>query len=171
MSGQPDLSCRFGRLVTGSAGYTRGNCLVCFSEQVAARKAGSGQNFALFLLNKFHRIFLHETMPEVHRLLGTGDRLFGGHRWLSEVLSPAENYAARCACAAAHESFHQAGPRPLRDHLRVKMNWFCGVLEEIKVDAKVIIAARDGRLPYPRGHRVHPFRPGLPVPAPTRLDP
>jgi hypothetical protein len=140
--------CTYGRLVTGSEGYLRGNCVVCFSELIAASGRQHVQTFALFLLNKFAPIFLRRTLPQAVRLFGPADALFGRARWLTADLPPATYYAARCCWAAAHELFHQAGPRPLRDHLKLKMNWFVGLLEELKVDAQVVLATRAGRLPF-----------------------
>lgn len=148
--GTSPLGCRYARFVAGSDGYARGNCLVCFSESVAARSPDPGQHFAVFLMNKFHRIFTRQTLPAVRRLFGQADALFGGLRWRAGRLTPAETYAARCVWATGHEHYHQTGPRPLGENLGVKSNWFCGLLEELKVDARVVLAAARGDLPFHR---------------------
>jgi hypothetical protein len=139
------LDCRFARLLAGSDGYMRGNCVVCFSEQVAA-SPDRRQHFAVFFMNKFLRIYQRETLPVVRRLIGPAG-WSGRTEWASDQLDPAGYYAARCTWAAAHEAYHQTGPRPLRDHLRVKLNWHCGLLEEVKVDARVAVDAAAGLLP------------------------
>ncbi|MGH9961161.1 MAG: DUF6421 family protein, partial [Pyrinomonadaceae bacterium] len=46
--------------------------------------------------------------------------------------------------------FHHLGPRPLDSNLRVKMNFFAGLLEEVKVDCQSAIAAYDTGVPFGR---------------------
>ncbi len=141
------LACRFGRFIAGSTGFSRGNSLVCFSEQVAGEKASHQQGFALFLLNKFNQIYRRQTLPVARHLFGERSPLTGDYRWASDGLSPYEMYAARCVWAAAHEQQHQRGPRPLHANLRQKLNWYCGLLEELKVDIRVVLEAQQGQLP------------------------
>jgi hypothetical protein len=47
-----------------------------------------------------------------------------------------------------HEYYHHNGPRPLNKNLRVKMNFFAGLLEEIKVDCQSVIEGLHTGLPY-----------------------
>ncbi|GAA1659083.1 hypothetical protein GCM10009830_00030 [Glycomyces endophyticus] len=127
------------RLLAGSAGIAEGNCLVFFPENVAAPQKPPVQPYAMFLFSKFRRI--HETYA-----------LPGAEAVLEEVTIPRAStgmsaydcYQARSVWGYLHDSAHYQGPWPFDEHIALKMNWFVGVLEEIKVDAKTVIACADG---------------------------
>ncbi len=139
----PKNRCQSCRFLAGSAGFSRGNCIVVFPENVAAKEKVTSQRFALFFLNKFQRIYLQETIPRVQRLFGEGG-------WSSAQLSAADCYRARCIWSYLHDYFHHCGPRPLDTNLQVKMNFFVGLLEELKVDCQSAVTAYSGVTPFPR---------------------
>ncbi|GAA2276230.1 hypothetical protein GCM10009853_032960 [Glycomyces scopariae] len=126
------------RVLAGSAGITEGNCLVFFPENVAAPAKPPVQPYAMFLFSKFRRI--HETyaLPGAEAVLEPDSipRASSG-------MSPYDCYQARSVWGYLHDSAHYQGPWPFDEHLSLKMNWFVGVLEEIKVDAKTVVACAD----------------------------
>src|SRR5690606_33376420 len=116
----PRNNCQSLLLITGSAGFRQGNCLVFFPENVAAHDKITEQPYAMFFYNKMRKI--HET----YALPGA-----------AAVLTP--------------ESLPRAstGLGPFDQHISLKMNWFVGLLEEIKVDAKTVLACADsGVVPF-----------------------
>ncbi|USP01668.1 hypothetical protein LBE40_02355 [Bartonella taylorii] len=52
----------------------------------------------------------------------------------SRSLSKDDVYDVRCLWGYYHDYAHHTGPRPLDKNLYIKLNWFAGLLEEIKVD-------------------------------------
>ncbi|MEQ8965570.1 MAG: DUF6421 family protein [Azospirillaceae bacterium] len=144
----PKNKCQSTRLILASRGFSSGNCIVFFPENIAAAGAPTGQDYALFFFNKFHRIYHEQTLPELRRLFGPADRLTGAGNWVSGTLGEAACYRARCVWGYLHDCFHHRGPRPLDAHLHVKLNWFTGLLEEIKVDAETALACLDGAVPH-----------------------
>ncbi|PIT67801.1 hypothetical protein CEV08_09275, partial [Bartonella tribocorum] len=52
----------------------------------------------------------------------------------SRNLSKEDIYDIRCLWGYYHDYAHHTGPRPLDKNLYIKLNWFTGLLEEIKVD-------------------------------------
>lgn len=139
----PKNRCQSARLLAGSHGFMDGNCIVFFPENVATRDKVEAQNFALFFFNKFQRIYLGETIPRVRRIFGAGP-------WVSADLAPADCYRTRCIWGYLHDYFHHCGPRPLDANLQVKMNFFAGLLEEIKVDCQSAVAAATQGIPFGR---------------------
>lgn len=119
------------RLFAASAGLCVSNCLVFFPEHVTTAEKFSSQSFALAFSNKFQHIFSTQTLPRAHQL-------FKKQHWDAEKLSPADSYNAHCVRCFLHEYFHLLGPRPLNTNLRVKMNFFAGLLEETKVDCQSV---------------------------------
>jgi len=146
----PKNRCQSARLLAGSDGLETGNCIVFFPENIATRARVEEQSYAMFFFNKFQRIYLHQTMPRVRRVFGERDLLFGEPAWVSAGLEPAACYRARCVWGYLHDRFHHCGPKPFDVNIRVKMNWFVGLLEEIKVDCQSAIALLEGNLPFQR---------------------
>ncbi len=123
----PKKSLQSARLLSGSAGLMTGNCLVFFPENIATDEKVISQEFAIFFLNKFQRIYLDETMPRVRQIFGDSD-------WTSAKLSPVDCYDAAGMWGYLHEYFHFQGPRPLDQNLQLKLKWYSGLLEELKCD-------------------------------------
>lgn len=139
----PKNSCQSCCLLLGSLGISTGNCIVFFPENILTKKKVIAQNFALFFFNKFQPIYLSQTLPRVQHLFGKND-------WISGQLSPTECYIARCIWGYLHDYFHHCGSRPLDTNLQVKLNWFAGLLEEIKVDCQTAITAYTENIPFGR---------------------
>lgn len=141
----PKNNCQSLILITGSAGFARGNCIVFFPENVAAHDKVTEQAYAMFFYNKFRRI--HETyaLPGAAAVL-TPDSL----PHASAGLAPDDCFEARAIWGYLHDLMHYQGLWPFDQHITLKMNWFVGLLEEIKVDAKTVLACVDsGVVPYP----------------------
>lgn len=138
----PKNICQSLQLITGSDGAVVGNCLVFFPENIPARSKLHGQSFAMFFYNKFRRI--HETfaVPAARAVL-TADSL----PWASAGLEPNICYEARATWGYLHDYFHHRGPRPFDEHMAVKLNWFVGLLEEIKVDSQTVLVCATGEVP------------------------
>ncbi|MBC3992094.1 hypothetical protein H8N00_25080 [Streptomyces sp. AC563] len=130
-------------LLAGSAGFARGNCIVFFPENVATHDRVTAQAYAVFTFSKFRRI--HETyaLPAAEAVL-TPDSVPRA----SSGLRPETCYQARSLWGYLHDYFHHQGAWPLDQHLAVKMNWFVGLLEELKVDCQTALACAGGGVPY-----------------------
>ncbi|WP_405652816.1 DUF6421 family protein [Streptomyces sp. RK9] len=140
----PKNNCQATVLLAGSAGFAQGNCIVFFPENVAAHDRVTEQNYAIFFFNKFRRI--HETfaLPSAQSVL-TAESV-PKH---SAGLDPEVCYQARALWGYLHDYFHHQGRWPLDRHVKLKMNWFIGLLEELKVDAKTVLACHtDPAVPY-----------------------
>ncbi len=145
----PGSTCQSTRLLAASDGLATGNCIVFFPENVATAEPVRRQSYAVFFFNKFERIFAHLTLPAAARLLGASDAFTGAAAWQAGRLSTRQCYDARCVWGYLHDYFHHVGPRPFHENMRIKLTWFCGVLEEIKVDAQTIrLCQSDGAIPY-----------------------
>ncbi|MFD9904367.1 DUF6421 family protein [Streptomyces sp. NPDC059063] len=140
----PKNNCQATVLLAASAGFARGNCIVFFPENVAAHDKVTEQGYAIFFFSKFRRI--HETyaLPAARAVL-TAESL----PVASAGMDPAACYQARSIWGYLHDYFHHQGKWPLDRHIKLKMNWFVGLLEEIKVDARTVLACHgDGVVPY-----------------------
>jgi len=126
------------QLKCASEGFNTGNCIVLFPESVATERKIKKQEFSLFFFSKFFSIYNKQTLPEVDRLFGIGNKVIS---WplASRNMSEADTYDARCLWGYYHDYAHHTGPRPLNKNLYIKQNWFTGLLEETKCD---LIAAR-----------------------------
>ncbi|QLH20135.1 DUF6421 family protein [Streptomyces sp. Rer75] len=139
----PKNNCQSLILIAGSDGFAQGNCLVVFPENVAAHDKITDQSYAMFFFNKMRSI--HETyaLPGAAAVL-TPDSVPRA----STGLAPDVCYEARAIWGYLHDSMHFKGLWPFDEHIALKMNWFVGLLEEIKVDAKTVLACADGGVPY-----------------------
>lgn len=137
----PKNNCQSLVLVTGSAGFTLGSCLVFFPENVAAHDKVTDQQYAMFFYNKMRRI--HETyaLPAAEAVL-TPDSLPRASTGLAADVC----FEARAIWGYLHDSMHYQGLWPFDENISLKMNWFVGLLEEIKVDAKTVLACADSAL-------------------------
>ncbi|MFD8784931.1 DUF6421 family protein [Kitasatospora sp. NPDC059599] len=141
----PKNNCQSLVLIAGSDGFTHGNCIVFFPENVAARDKVVDQAYAMFFYNKMRKI--HETyaLPGAEAVL-TADSVPRA----SSGLAPEVCFEARAIWGYLHDSMHYQGRWPFDQHISLKMNWFVGLLEEIKVDAKTVLACADGDVPFAR---------------------
>lgn len=139
----PKNNCQSLVLVAGSDGFAHGNCVVFFPENVSAQDDVTDQSYAMFFYNKLRRI--HETyaVPGAEAVL-TADSVPRA----SSGLAPHTFYQARATWGYLHDSMHYQGRWPFDQHIALKMNWFVGLLEEIKVDAKTVIACASGEVPF-----------------------
>lgn len=139
----PKNNCQSLVLLTGSAGFTYGNCLVFFPENVAAHDKVKEQAYAMFFFNKMRKI--HETyaVPGAAAVLTAGSLPRA-----SASLNPDVCYEARAIWGYLHDRMHFQGAWPLDQNISLKMNWFVGLLEEIKVDAKTILTCSDSQIPH-----------------------
>lgn len=128
----PQYFTQIGRLLAASNGLIKGNCISFFPENIAAQEPVTGQTFALFFLNKSQQIYYESTLPLVQNLLPDITPI-------TATISQDDSYEALGLWSYLHEYFHNSGPRPLNTNLRAKMNFFAGVLEEIKVDIQTIL--------------------------------
>ncbi|MBB5935699.1 DUF6421 family protein [Streptomyces zagrosensis] len=139
----PKNNCQATVLLAGSAGFARGNCIVFFPENVAAHDRVTAQAYAIFTFSKFRKI--HETyaLPSAEAVLTANSvpRASSG-------LDPHTCYQARSLWGYLHDYFHHQGAWPLDQHIKLKMNWFVGLLEETKVDAQTALACAEGDVPH-----------------------
>lgn len=140
----PKNNCQSVVLLSASAGFKVGNCLVFFPENVPSTRPVTAQSYAMFFFSKFRRIHQTLAVPPAHRIM-VGGSVPGS----STGLSPDICYDARSVWGYLHDYHHHQGLWPLDEHVALKMNWFVGLLEETKVDAKTIITATDDdRIPF-----------------------
>ncbi|WP_265863614.1 DUF6421 family protein [Streptomyces sp. SKN60] len=140
----PKNNCQSLILLTGSAGFAHGSCIVFFPENVAAHDKVTEQPYAMFFFNKMRKI--HETyaLPAAAAVL-TADSLPRASGGLAADVC----FEARAIWGYLHDAMHYQGLWPFDEHIALKMNWFVGLLEEIKVDAKTVLACADsGLVPY-----------------------
>jgi hypothetical protein len=78
-------------------------------------------------------------------------RITGVERWPSAELDEESTYRARCMWGYLHDYHHYRGPRPWDQAMDLKLKFFPGLLEEIKVDAETgMLCGRDERVPFGR---------------------
>ncbi|MGM1062237.1 DUF6421 family protein [Saccharothrix sp. Mg75] len=139
----PKNICQSVQLLVGSDGISRGNCIVFFPENIPAAVKPDKQEFAMFFFNKFRRIYQAFSVPAARALL-TADSL----PMVSGALTPEEVYEARSLWGYLHDYFHHQGLKPFDEHIQVKINWFVGLLEEIKVDSQSLLTCAEGGVPF-----------------------
>lgn len=138
----PRNGCQSMRLLAGSRGLLSGNCIVFFPENIASSHASVETTFAQFFFNKFRKIYREQTVPAVAAVTGAGS-------WPSAQLGEEATYHARCVWGYLHDYHHYRGPRPWQEAMDLKLKFFPGLLEEIKVDAQTgILCGRDGSVPF-----------------------
>lgn len=130
-------------LLTGSEGFALGNCLVFFPESVASHNKIERQHYAVFFFSKFYDIHGTIAAENASLLLAPDQELNSSTR-----LDPYLSYQVRSLWGYLHDRAHFTGAWSMADNAVLKMHWYIGVLEEIKVDVKLILMARDGDVPY-----------------------
>jgi len=139
----PHYYTQIGRMLIASDGLARGNCISFFPENIATKEKVQGQKFAFFFLNKSQQIYYESTLPLVKSV-------FPELQPVTATLSAKDSYESLGLWSYLHEYYHNSGPRPLNDNLRAKMNFFAGVLEEIKVDSQTILLCLQNENPFAR---------------------
>lgn len=129
----PANICISSKLITGSTGFKDGNCVVFFPENIISNNKIEKQNYALFFFNKFRYIYSEITLPRVSILIQDFKLI------KSNKLNERDFYFARCVWGYLHDYFHHQGVKPFNEFLYLKMNWYVGLLEEIKVDCQTAI--------------------------------
>jgi hypothetical protein len=130
-------------LLAGSEGFTRGNCLVFFPENVSAAEKIKEQNYAVFFFSKFKAIHEGIGVAAAREVMTPESVILD-----SDGMDPYACYEARSLWGYLHDRAHFSGKWPISDYTLLKMNWFIGVLEELKVDAKAILLAHSTSMPY-----------------------
>jgi hypothetical protein len=140
----PRNGCQSMRLLAGTEGLLSGNCIVFFPENIASSRTDVETTFAQFFFNKFRKIYREQTIPVVHAVTGVD-------RWASADLDEEATYHARCVWGYLHDYHHYQGTRPWDEAMDLKLKFFPGLLEEIKVDAQTgVLCGRDADIPYGR---------------------
>ncbi|MFK4065527.1 DUF6421 family protein [Streptomyces sp. NPDC029674] len=139
----PKNNCQATVLLAGTEGIARGNSIVFFPENVAAHDKVADQAYAIFFFSKFRKIHEAFALPAARAVL-TEDSLPRA----STGMDPHHCYQARSIWGYLHDYFHHQGLWPFDQHIKLKMNWFVGLLEEIKVDAKTALACHEDAIPY-----------------------
>jgi hypothetical protein len=140
----PKNNCQSLVLVTGSRGFAQGNCIVFFPENVAAHDKIAEQPYAMFFYNKMRKIHRTYALPGAAAVLTPASLPMA-----SADLAPDICFEARAIWGYLHDAMHYQGLWPFDQHISLKMNWFVGLLEEIKVDAKTVLACADsGAVPF-----------------------
>lgn len=139
----PKNICQSTKLIEGSEGISKGNCVVFFPESIAAKEKIKIQKYAIFFFNKFKRIYESESLIKTNEYVANLNELANQNLWHDfETYSDEDVYKARCVWGYLHDYFHHQGDRPFDENIYLKMNWFVGVLEEIKVDLQTFLVCR-----------------------------
>lgn len=139
------------RLIDATDSLRLGNNVVLFPENIALSAKKNTQNFAVFMFDKFQRIYQDTTLPLVKKVLESDNALGDKEVISSERLSEDQTYVARCLWGYFHDYYHYQGCRPISTQLHIKMKWVTGLLEELKVDCQTaLLMVKDTSLPYRR---------------------
>ncbi|WP_078409899.1 DUF6421 family protein [Priestia abyssalis] len=137
----PKNGCQSLKILTGTQGFMEEKCIVFFPENVQTRKKVTSQAFAIFFFNKFHRIYHKDTLKRAKTI-------FKDLKFKSENMNEKSTYEARVIWGYLHDYYHHCGKKPFDQHIPAKMNFFAGILEEIKVDCQSIITLHERKYPY-----------------------
>jgi len=128
-------------LLSSSFGFSTGRCLVFFPENVKTKEKITNQSFALFFFDKFHKIYTQDTICRA-------ENIFNLKEICSKEIDEESCYAARTVWGYLHDYYHHCGTRPFDRNIHVKMNFWAGILEEIKVDCKTIMTLQERKYPW-----------------------
>jgi hypothetical protein len=123
------------RVEAGSTGFVQGECLVAFPENFKRRGPIKTQPFAVFIVDRFARLYREQALgnlPLVHR----------AWKSVTAQCDLGELEELRHVFAILHDRQHERGSRPLRTNLKVKMNHYCAILDEVRVDVHTMEDAR-----------------------------
>ncbi|MCO6525801.1 DUF6421 family protein [Snodgrassella sp.] len=139
----PKNICQSSKLIYGSNDILDSNNIVFFPENVKSNIMFNKQKCAVFFFDKFYRIYNNITIPLLFKIGLNEDIKY------SRNLSKEDNYNARCVWGYLHDYYHHQGSLPFDENIKIKTNWYVGVLEEIKVDLQTLSTlALDKNLPY-----------------------
>ncbi|MEC3608223.1 DUF6421 family protein [Bacillus glycinifermentans] len=137
----PENGCQSLKLIAGTRGFTEEKCIVFFPENVKTKEKITEQTFAIFYFNKFYQIYHEDTLKRARAI-------FENVPFKSAHISPENTYEARVLWGYLHDYYHHCGNKPFHMHIQAKMNFFAGILEEIKVDCQSILALAERKYDY-----------------------
>ncbi|MGN9867186.1 DUF6421 family protein [Bacillus swezeyi] len=137
----PENGCQSLKLLAGTKGFTEEKCIVFFPENVKTKEKITTQTFAIFYFNKFYQIYHGDTLKRAQAI-------FENVPFKSADLHPDRTYEARVLWGYLHDYYHHCGKKPFHQHIQAKMNFFAGILEEIKVDCQSILALSERQYDY-----------------------
>lgn len=137
----PKNGCQSLKILAGTKGFMEEKCIVFFPENVKTKEKITTQTFAIFFFNKFHRIYNEDTLKRARKI-------FKDFMFKSENMDQDNTYKARVIWGYLHDYYHHCGKKPFDQHIQAKMNFFAGILEEIKVDCQSIITLYERKYPY-----------------------
>lgn len=137
----PKNICQSCHLLVGTSGFSEGNCLVFFPENIKSNHKDEIQTYAVFFFNKFHSIYNQITVPSVKSLVASP-------QLHSSQLNKRDAYVARCIWGYLHDYFHHCGAKPFDENVYLKTRWAVGVLEEIKVDMQTLKVCLEQKIPF-----------------------
>lgn len=115
-----------------TTGFMENNCIVIFPENILTKNKVDSQKFAMFFYNKFFDIYHKETLKIV-------DSNINYENLYSRNLTRDETYIARSLWGYLHDLYHHKGSKPFHLNLYTKINFWVGIVEEIKVDCQTIL--------------------------------
>ncbi|MFN2744888.1 MULTISPECIES: DUF6421 family protein [Bacillus] len=137
----PENGCQSLKLLAGTKGFTEEKCIVFFPENVKTKEKVTTQTFAIFYFNKFYQIYHEDTLKRAQAI-------FENVPFKSRHLHPDRTYEARVLWGYLHDYYHHCGKKPFHEHIQAKMNFFAGILEEVKVDCQSILALAERQYDY-----------------------
>ncbi|GAA3314041.1 hypothetical protein GCM10020331_005630 [Ectobacillus funiculus] len=63
-------------------------------------------------------------------------------------MTESQVYEARVLWGYLHDYFHHGGVKPFDQHIQAKMNFFAGILEEVKVDCQSVLLLHKNKYPF-----------------------
>lgn len=120
------------RIVAASLGFTTGECLVLFPENIKRSRALPLQPFAVFVVDRFAELYRRRALDCVHLVHPA---------WRVVITDQSDESLSefRHVFTVIHDEEHKSGPRPLQSNLKLKSNHFCAVLDEARVDVRTLI--------------------------------
>ncbi|MED4072056.1 DUF6421 family protein [Priestia endophytica] len=137
----PKNGCESLKILAGTQGFMEEKCIVFFPENVKTKEKVTSQNFAIFFFNKFHDIYNDDTLKRANII-------FPKFKFKSKNMDREITYEARVIWGYLHDYYHHCGNKPFDQNIQAKMNFFAGILEEIKVDCQTIITLNERKYPY-----------------------
>ncbi|MGG2088404.1 DUF6421 family protein [Priestia aryabhattai] len=137
----PKNGCQSLKLLAGTQGFMEGKCIVFFPENVKTKEKITSQNFAIFFFNKFHSIYNDDTLKRAYSI-------FPDFNFKSRAMNREDTYQARVIWGYLHDYYHHCGNKPFDQHIQAKMNFFAGILEEVKVDCQTVLTLHKRKYPF-----------------------
>lgn len=137
----PKNGCQSLKILSGTKGFMEGKCIVFFPENVSVSEAVTSQKFAIFFFNKFYKIYYKDTLKRA-------STFFKNYPFQSKAMTESQVYEARVLWGYLHDYFHHCGVKPFDQHIQAKMNFFAGILEEVKVDCQSVLLLHKNKYPF-----------------------